>query len=155
MVPDEVHKEHQHQDATESDHDGGASGRIENHTEITAERGDERAHGPADGEARANAVREKHGANAGNDQVTEDQQHTGDGHGRRHNKTKRSVEEEVPEADVEARLFGLTVVHGDGQKSLAKKKMKAAETAVEDSVFATFPRGNSGANCREAGLGVA
>src|SRR6266481_4554801 len=42
------------------------------------------------------------GADAGNDQVTEDQQNAGDSHGRRHDKTERSVEKEVPEADVEA-----------------------------------------------------
>src|SRR5438093_1148789 len=142
VVHDQVQEEHQHEDATEGDDNGGSRGRIELHAEVAAKRRNQRAHGPANRETRADAVGKKHGPDAGNDQVTEDQQNAGDSHGRRHNKTKRSVEEEVPKAYVEARLFRLTVVHRDGQKLLAKDKVKDADGAIKKSRLANFGPGD-------------
>ena len=142
MVHDQVQEEHQHQDAAEGDHNGGTSGCVELHTEVTAERRNQRAHGPADCQTPADAVGKEHGANAGNDQVAEHQQHAGDGHRRGHHKAERSVEEEVPEAHVEALLFGFVMVHGNGQKFLAKDKVEDADGAVEKSRLANFGPGD-------------
>jgi hypothetical protein len=38
VVHDQVQEEHQHEDAAERYHDSGASGGVQSHTEITAER---------------------------------------------------------------------------------------------------------------------
>jgi len=60
--------------------------------EIHAQRGDQSAHGPADSEARTDAVGEEHGANAGDDEIAEDEQDAGDSHRRSDDKSERGVE---------------------------------------------------------------
>src|SRR2546426_11784763 len=55
-VHDEVQKEHQHKDAAESDHDGGAGGRVKLDAEVTTERRNQGAHGPTNRQTRADAV---------------------------------------------------------------------------------------------------
>src|SRR6266851_1577849 len=137
-----MHKEHQHEYAAEGNDDGGAGGRIQNHTEITAQGGDECSHGPADGEARADAVRKEHGADAGDDEIAENQQDAGDGDGRSHYKTERSVEEKIPEADVEAGLLSFCVIHGDGQEFFAEDIVEDADGAVENGGFFHFGPGD-------------
>ena len=81
MMNDKVQQEHQDQHAAEGDDDGCSRRRIDYHAEITAERGHERAHCPADSEAWADAVREKHCADAGNNQVAKDEKNTSYGYG--------------------------------------------------------------------------
>src|SRR5215475_437974 len=105
MVQDQVKQEHDDEDGAEGNHDGGTGRRIDDDAEIAAESGDEGAHGPANGEARADAVSEEHGANAGDDEIAENEQDAGDGHGRGHDEAEGSVKEEIPEAHVEAERF--------------------------------------------------
>ena len=49
VVDDDVDEEHQDEDAAESYDDGGAGRSVELNAQVAAERGDQRAHGPADG----------------------------------------------------------------------------------------------------------
>src|SRR5712692_10388305 len=45
-VHDQMHKEHQHEDAAEGNHDGGAGGRVKLDAEVATERRNQGAHGP-------------------------------------------------------------------------------------------------------------
>src|SRR5467141_4655000 len=102
---------------------------------IDAQRGDQGAHVPADGEARTDAVGKEHGANAGDDKIAENEQDAGNGHRRSDDKSERGVEKKIPEADVEAALLGLVVVHGDEQEFLAENEVKEADSTVEQRGF--------------------
>src|SRR6266851_4295266 len=133
MVQHEMQQKHNDEDAAKRDDDGGAGRRVKLDAQIDAQRGDQRAHSPADGEAGTDAVGKEHGANAGDDEIAEDEQYASDGHRRSDNKSERGVEEKIPEAHVEAGLLGLIVVHGDEQEFLAEEEVKEADTAVQQS----------------------
>ena len=51
VVEEEVREKHDEGDGAEGDDDGGAGGRVEDYAEVAAQRGDERARGPGDGQA--------------------------------------------------------------------------------------------------------
>src|SRR5216684_8251306 len=133
VVQDEMQQKHNDEDAAKRDDDGGAGRSVKLYAEINAQRGDQGAHGPADSEAGTDAVGKEHGADAGDDEIAEDEQDAGDGHRRSDDESKRGVEEKIPEAHVEAGLLGLIVVHGDEQEFLAEEEVKEADTAVEQS----------------------
>src|SRR6266851_7833709 len=142
MVQHEMQQKHNDEDAAKRDDDGGAGRRVKLDAQIDAQRGDQRAHSPADGEAGTDAVGKEHGADAGDDEIAEDEQYASDGHRRSDNKSERGVEEKVPEADVEAGLLGLVVVHGDEQEFLAEEEVKEADSAVEQSGLDHLGPGN-------------
>src|SRR5216684_30547 len=133
VVQDGMQQKHNDEDAAKRDDDGGAGGRVELDAEIDAQRGNQGAHSPADSKARTDAVGKKHGTDARHNQVAEDEQDSGNGHRRSDDKSKRGVEEKIPEAHVEAGLLGLIVVHGDEQEFLAEEEVKEPDTAVEQS----------------------
>lgn len=67
------HDGHGHEDEPERAHHGGARGQVQAQREVHPQRGDDRAHGPADGQARADAVGVEHGRHRRHDQVAEHQ----------------------------------------------------------------------------------
>jgi hypothetical protein len=84
----------------------------------------------------------EHCATLWDDEIAENQQHAGDGDGRRHYKTERSVKKKIPKAHVETGLFGLCVIHGDGQEFLAEDVVEDTDGAVEDGGFFHFSPGD-------------
>src|SRR4029077_13792568 len=65
VMNDQMHEEHQDENGTESDNDSCDGQRIPFDAEPPAQRGADRAHGPADGEPGAEAIRKQHRADAG------------------------------------------------------------------------------------------
>src|ERR1700704_2307641 len=126
-----MQEKHDDEDAAEGYDDGGAGGGVELDAQIHAQRGDESAHGPANGQARTDAVRKEHGANARHDQVAENQQNASDSHRRSNDKSERGIKKKIPEAHVEPGLFGPVMIHGDEQEFLAEDEVKEADGAVE------------------------
>src|SRR5229473_348979 len=131
MMDNQVEEEHQNQHASERADDRGARGEVQPYGKIDAQRGYQRAHGPADRQARPDAVGEEHGSHRGHNQVAEHHQHPGDAHGPRHHEAERSVEEKIPEADGESLGFGGLRVGGDQQKILAEDVVENPDDGIE------------------------
>src|SRR5579864_1241211 len=142
MKKQQVDEEHQDQDPSEGTDDGGAGGGVEENREVDSQGGDQGAHGPADGQTRADAVGKQHGADGRNDQVAEHQQHAGDRHRRGHDETEGSVKEEVPEADVDSLSLGLGGVGRNQEKFVPENVMEEADGTVEQGSFPDFSPGN-------------
>jgi len=88
VMNDQMHEEHQDEDGAEGDDDGCAGWRVQLDAEPATQSRDHGAHGPADGETRADAIREEHCADAWNNQVAKNEEHTGDGDGRSYDKSE-------------------------------------------------------------------
>src|SRR5262249_29466575 len=127
----------------ESDDDRSAGRRVDDDAEIAAESGDEGAHGPANGETRADAVSEEHGADAGDDEIAENEKDAGDGNRRSHDEAEGSVKEEIPEAHVETEGFGFFMVHGNEQKLFAEDVVESADGSVKKCGFLHVGPGDS------------
>src|SRR6267142_944671 len=60
MMNDKLHEEHEDENGAESDHNGCAGRRIHLDAEPAAQRGDDRAHGPANGEPQTDTIGKQH-----------------------------------------------------------------------------------------------
>src|SRR5438270_139673 len=138
MKKQQVDEEHQDQNPSEGADDGGAGWGVEADREVDPQGGDQGAHGPANGEPGADAVGKQHGADGGNDQVAEHQQHAGDRHGRGHDETEGSVKKEVPEPDVDSLPLGFGGVGGNQEKFVPENIMEEADGTVEQGSFPDF-----------------
>src|ERR1017187_4902180 len=110
---EEPHHSHSYQDQGESADDGRAGGQIDLQRKVDTQCRDQRAHGPAYGQSSADPIGKEHGAYRGHDQVAEHQQDAGDGDRGRDHEAERGVEQEVPEANIDAFFFGGFGVHRD------------------------------------------
>src|SRR5215813_5787243 len=132
VMNDEVEQEHGHENCAKRNNYCGAGGSIHLHAEVTTERRNERAHSPADCQARADAIRKEHRAYRRHDEVAENEQNASDGDRRGDDEAEGGVEQEVPETDVEAELCRFVMFDGDEEEFLAKDEVKNANCAVED-----------------------
>ena len=78
-MENEVNQEHEDKNTPKGDDDRSACGGIELNTQEAAQCRNQSPHGPTDSEPRADSVGKEHGPDAGNNEITEDQQDAGDG----------------------------------------------------------------------------
>src|SRR5262245_2532013 len=128
---DRLQDRHRDQHEAERADHGRARRQVELDREVDAERRDHGSHGPADRQPVADPPRVEHRGDGRHDQVAEDEEHPRDRDGRGYHEAERGVEEEVPEAHVEARHLGLPVVERDGEELAPEDVMEGADQRVE------------------------
>src|SRR5947207_397908 len=93
---------------------------------------------PADEQPVANAPREIDSTNCRHNQVTEDQQHTGDPDKTCHDQTEDGVKQKVPPTHAQAFLVGPVSIERYEEKVFAQDKMKNSDGNEKSEAFPNF-----------------